>query len=171
MTFNDAYWLALAQDMVRFRSGAIRGERIEENYPELKIEVSTIRTEPLVQILYITIPYECPLKMVAKLYEAFEGRHEDVNNVSYNYRVAYQPEWEQLPQEGDMEYICARKEPVNFSISSTRYLGLKSDLLISRCVKHGSCGDEDGYDVEADTWLQMEIMKDGTIVRSWYIQD
>lgn len=165
-TKNVSYWSALADDIRFFRKGVISLEEMKNKYPELDIREGYIGWHNYKEVMCIVIPRECPFHKALEL--AFSTDHEpkDKNFADIGgWIFPYQKEWEQLPEIGDLEKICAEQRDVNFHCSV-----YGDEVELRKCIKWGDRGDSDGYGMEDDTWLLARINKKGEWVRPFQIE-
>ena len=165
-TKNNFYWSALADDIRLFRKGNISLEEMQNKYPDLDIRGGYSCWYNYEEAMRITIPIECPFPKALEL--AFSTAHEakDQNVAEINgWIFPYQKEWEQLPEIGKLEKICAEKRDVNFRCSI-----YGDEVELRDCIKWGDRGDSDGCGMEDDTWLLARINKKGEWVRPFQIE-
>lgn len=113
----------------------------------------------------IVIPRECPFHKALEL--AFSTDHEpkDQNFADIGgWIFPYQKEWEQLPQIGSLEKICAEQRDVNFRCSV-----YEDEIVLRYCIKQGDSGDSDGYGMEDDIWLRALIHRNGEWKQPFHI--
>ena len=165
-TKNNFYWSALSDDIRLFRKGNISLEEMQNKYPDLDIRGGYSCWYNYEEAMRITIPIECPFPKALEL--AFSTAHEakDQNVAEINgWIFPYQKEWEQLPEIGKLEKICAEKRDVNFRCSI-----YGDEVELRDCIKWGDRGDSDGCGMEDDTWLLARINKKGEWVRPFQIE-
>lgn len=170
---NNQFWLSVAEQLRRFRLGEITKQELINLFPELKITDGWRKYDSIKEAIDWKVPQECPLSLVPKIViAACKEEQENVNHVNLNVQVAFQPEWLNLPQIGDLGQSCRTKEPFTFYRISVLKSSKTDNLYVELrdCIKRGSLGDEDGFDVGSDTWLVGILKEDGTWLINWYIE-
>lgn len=171
-TNKEQFWLSVAEQLRRFRLGEITKQELMDLFHELKIEDGWRKYDSKEAIDW-TIPQECPLFLVPKIViAACKEEKGNVNYVNLRVQVAFQPEWLNLRQVGELEQSCRKKEPITFfHVKASKFRDTGNMYIELRdCIKEGSHGDEDGFDVGSDTWLVGILKEDGTWLRNWYIE-
>lgn len=166
-TKNDSYWSALADDIRLFRKGTISLEEMQNKYPDLDIRGRHLYYSDYKEIIWIVIPRECPLPNALEIAFTTVREQKDLNLAEINgWIFPYQKEWKQLSQIGSLEEICTEQRDVNFRCSI-----YGDEVELRYCIKHGDCGDSDGYGMEDDIWLLARINQKGEWVRPFQIEN
>lgn len=164
-TKNDSYWSALADDIRFFRKGVISLEEMKNKYPDLDIGKGYSHWYNYEEAMYIVIPRECPFSDALELVFSTDHESKDQNVVEIRgWIFPYQKEWEQLPEIGELEKICAEKRDVNFRCSI-----YGDEVELRDCIKWGDRGDNDGYGMEDDIWLRALIYRNGEWKQPFHI--
>lgn len=170
---NEQFWLSLAEQLGQFRKGKITQQELINMFPELEIADGWRKYSSIKEAIDLTIPQECPLSLIPKIViAACKEEKGEVNLVELHIEVSYQPEWSNLHQIGRLVNMCQTKEPVSFYHVGILKFRDSNELFVElrMCIKEGSHGDEDGYDVGSDTWLVGILKEDGTWLRKWYVE-
>lgn len=164
-TKNDSYWSVLADDIRFFRKGVISLEAMKNKYPDLDIGKGYSHWYNYEEAMYIVIPRECPFSDALELVFSTDHELKDQNVVEIRgWIFPYQKEWEQLPEIGELEKICAEQKDVKFHCSIRT-----DDVELMYCIKQGDCGDSDGYGMEDDIWLRALIYRNGEWKKPFHI--
>ncbi|MBQ0089890.1 MAG: hypothetical protein KBT27_11240 [Prevotellaceae bacterium] len=172
-TNKDQFWLSVAEQLGRFRLGEITKQELIDLFPELKIEDGWRMYDSIKEAIDWTVPQECPLSLVPKIViAACKEEQENVNHVNLHVQVAFQPEWLNLRQVGELEQSCRQKMPITFFRVGVLKSSKTGNLFVELrdCIKEGSRGDEDGFDVGSDTWLVGILKEDGTWLLNWHLE-
>jgi len=170
---NEQFWLSVAKQLGRFRKGEITKQELVNMFPKLEITNGWRKYDFIKEAINLTIPQECPLPLIAKIVIAASKEEiGNVNSVDLRAQVSFQPEWSALRQIDRLEQTCQAKRPITFFHVGILKFHNSDELYIElrNCIKEGSHGDEDGYDVGSDTWLVGILKEDGTWLRNWYIE-
>ena len=161
-------WQQAAEDIVLFRKGKLSREELTERYPALQCSISCSRQHGIENSVDFCIPSSCPLPLATQIIVNAEYEPLDKGLVGWiNWEFSYCPEWENLRQIGELKYICTNQKSVKFRV----WYRDKKYIDIRDCIRMGSHGDEDGYGVEADTWLVAHLNPDGSWRRTWFIEE
>lgn len=172
-TNKDQFWLSVAEQLGRFRLGEITKQELIDLFPELKITEGRRRYDYVKEAIDWTVPQECPLSLIPKIViAACKEENENVNYVNLYVQVAYQPEWVNLRQVGKLEQSCREKEPITFfHVKAAKFRDTGNMYIeLRECIKEGSHGDEDGFDVGSDTWLVGYLKEDGSWLINWHLE-
>ena len=164
----ESYWQQAAKDIIRFRKGKFSREELSACYPDLCCTGGWRQSEKIEDAVSFTIPVSCPLPLAAQIIVNSKCEPFDkclVDRISlWRY---YCPEWEKLPQIGELSDICDNKESVCFQV----WNGDSDYIDIRYCIKMGDYGDGDGYGMGPATWLVAYLNKDGSWRIPWFIEE
>lgn len=162
-TKDNSYWLAVADDIRLFCKGEMSAEKLIETYVELDIRRGWSSLAKGKAVAFV-IPKDCPFEMALHI-ALSTWAERDKNEVrGLEWHFPYQKEWEQLPQIGSLETICAERKDVIFHCSIRT-----DDVELMYCIKRGYYGDSDGYGMEDDIWLRALINHDGEWKQPFHI--
>ena len=169
---SESYWKNIQTDIRRYRKAEVSREYMARTYPELHVEKRQGRWTAIQDAMNIVIPEDCPLVYVARIAFATEGEPFDTNQVSFDIIFSYQPIWESLPKTGKMVEICKEKSPLQFDSWVEKYNVVDKPYIdIRYLLEYGSYGDSDGYGIEPDVWLSAKLLKNGTWLEDWHVED
>lgn len=170
---NEQFWISVAEQLRRFRKGESTKQELIDMFPELEFTNGWRKYDFIKEAIKCTIPQECPLSLIPKIViSACEEEQGNVNYVNLRVQVAFQSEWLNLRQVGELEQSCRQKKPITFSrVKASKFRDTGNMYIELRdCIKEGSHGDEDGFDVGSDTWLVGFLKEDGSWLINWHLE-